>query len=461
VLDRLVSSRLGFGSALLLCGAGLLSYGLAALSLPPGVDLVRHVGWFLLSFACYLPAVVLVLGAERRGRPASVVDLIIIGAVALLARLLLLATAPSLSDDVLRYVWDGKVLNAGIDPYLYPPGASELAQLRSPLWEGINHKSMSTPYPPLAEALFALVYRLFPESLSGMQIMAVVFDLGVVALLVPMLTRWGLDRRRVLIYAWNPLVSLQFAHSAHFDAAMILTLLGAIFLLSKGRRAASGVLLGLSILVKLVPAMVGPLFLPMWGIVGTVAAGAVTIGGLLPWLGSGTALSGILLEASDARFNDSIGYLLERLLGSVAPDPESAARGIASLTVALASAGIALYLWRRHSDWKGLLMASYWLLGLTLLLNAVVEPWYLTWMLPFVCFAIKSTRRGLPALSPALGWLLLSGTIVLTDLTYVPGTPGSTWVWVRAAEYLPLFVLLFLAAFRWARLSFVGRAGRP
>ncbi|HEX2922835.1 MAG TPA: hypothetical protein VHS28_02260 [Chloroflexota bacterium] len=451
MFGRLVASRSGFRWALLLCGMGISSYGLAALRIPPGADLTRHVGWFMVSFACYLPAVVLILGAERRSRPTSAMDMVIIAAVAVLMRLLLLATVPSLSDDVLRYVWDGKVLNAGIDPYRYPPAAAELAQLRSPLWEGINHKSMSTPYPPLAEGLFALVYRLSPENLIGMQIMAVAFDLGVVALLVPMLAGFGLDVRRVLIYAWNPLVALQFAHSGHFDAAMILTLLGAIFLLSTGRRAASGALLGLSILVKLVPAMMGPLFLPFWGIVGTLAAGAVTVAGLLPWLGNGTALSGILLEASDARFNDSLSYLLVKALGVLLPNPESAARGIASLSVALVSVALGFLLWRERAEWKRLLRSAYWLLGLTLMLNAVVEPWYLTWMLPFVCFAARSNRHGLPSLSPAIGWLLLSGTIVLTDLTYASGAPGSTWVWVRAVEYLPLCGLLLLEAFRWVR----------
>jgi len=459
VIDRLLSSRHGFRAALMLCGAGTLGYCLVALRVAPGADLPRHTGWFMVAFACYLPAVALVLAAERRGRPWTGGDLVIIGGLALLFRALLAAIPPSLSDDVLRYVWDGKLINAGVNPYLYAPAAPELAQFRSPLWEGINSKSMSTPYPPLAEALFALVYRLAPESLFGMQLMAVTFDLGVAALLITMLDRWGLDRRRVLVYAWNPLVPLQFAHSAHFDAAMILTLLGAIFLLSGGRRVASGALLGLSVLVRLVPAVVGPIFLPLWGVVGTVAAGVVTVGGLLPWLGSGSAISGILLEASDARFNDSLGYILPRLLGMVVPNSESVARGLASLSVALASLGIALYLWRRGGDWKKLLKACYWLLGLTLLLNAVVEPWYLTWMLPFLCFTLGSTRLGLPVPGPALGWLLLSGTIVLTDLTYAANSPDSLWVWVRAAEYIPLYGLLFWQVITWA-FSSRSRGGR-
>lgn len=444
-MQRLVSSAIGFRLALVACGGGIGSYTIAALALAPGADLVRHAGWFLVSFAFYLLAVLLVLRDERRGRRF---DLVLLLGVALLLRGLLLATTPSLSDDVFRYVWDGKVLNAGLNPYLHPPSAPELASLRDPLWEGINHKSMSTPYPPLAEGLFALAYRLAPDSLMAMQAMAVAFDLGVALLLIPLLVRYGLDPRRVLIYAWNPLVLLQFAHSAHYDAAMILPLLGAIYLLALGRRAASGGLFGVSVLVKLVPAMAAPLFLPFWGLGGVLAMGVGVAAGLLPWLGVGVATGGVLLEASEARFNDSLSYLLVKLLERVVSNPEVVARALAGGALVVSSLAVALLLWRSAAGWRRLLVSIYWLFGLFLLLNAVVEPWYLTWIVPFLCFTLRTTPRGLPRLDPGLGWLLLSGSVVLTDLTYLPQGGSSLWVWVRAVEYLPLYALLALSVWR-------------
>ncbi len=447
-MHSLLSTERRFRLLLTTCALGIASHVVAAILQPPGANLVRHVAFFLLAFSFYLVAVVSIVWMERGRISLSSRALAIALIWAVLLRLALISTAPSLSDDVFRYVWDGKVSNAGIDPYAYPPSAPELAGLRGPLWNGINHKAMPTPYPPLAEGLFALVYRFAPDSLTGMQGVAVLFDVGIVGLLLLLLPRMRMGRSRVLVYAWNPLVLVQFAHSGHFDSAMLLTMLGAVFLLSSGRRLLSGVSLGISVLVKLVPAMVGPLFLPAWGIMGTVAAGVTVAAGTLPFLGS-PALTGVMSEASDARFNDSAGYVIVRLLSLVTPDPDSAARMLSAVVLVVASLYLAFNLWRHGGRWEDLSMAVYWLLGLFLLLNAVVEPWYFTWMLPFLCFALPGRGETHPWAAPSWGWLLLSGSVILTDLTYLPSIGTSAWIWVRALEYGPLYCLL--AFWMWRR----------
>ncbi len=424
---------------LVVCGLGVGTWVAGALVQPPGVDLVRHVALFSVSFASYLASVALLLSPQGRhlaGRSA----LVAIIAWAIVLRLLLLNTAPSLSDDVYRYVWDGRVANAGVSPYAHPPSSPDLAGLRDPVWSGINHKEMYTPYPPLAEALFAIAYRLRPDSVTAMQGMAVVFDVGVIALLVSLLSLRGMEPSRVLIYAWNPLVLVQFAHSGHFDAAMLAPLLAAILALSGGRRLLSGALLGVSTLVKLVPAIAIPVFLPLWGvpgIVGVVAVGAV---GALPLLGT-PALAGVVAEASDARFNESMSFVLLRLFSLVTPDPETPSRSASAGLLLVGSFALANQVWRRGESWQAVLRWTYVLVGLFVLSNAVVEPWYLTWIVPFLCFVLpRAGERWWTC--PSLGWLLLSGTIVLTDLTYVRGFPGSGWVWIRLIEYAPLYLLL-------------------
>lgn len=449
----LAASESRFGGAVIVGGLGIGTYVVAALVQSPGSDLVRHVQVFALSFLFYLGVVWLVLSTweERKGwgrRKLLGVAL----AWAVLLRLALLATVPSLSDDVFRYVWDGKVAAAGIDPYRYPPAAMELMPLRDSLWNGINAKTTVTPYPPLAEGLFSLVYRLAPNSLTAMQAMAVFFDLGVIVLLLLILTKLRMDAFRVLIYAWNPLVIVQFAHSGHFDAVMIVPLLGAIYLLAFGKRTGSGILLGISTLVKVVPAVFAPIFLPLWGVAGALAAATTVMFGFIA-VASGGATAGLFSEATSARFNDSASYLLTHLFRIVTADPGAAARLTSDSILALVSLVLAAVFWKRRAGWEDLIRGVYYLTGLFLVLNAVVEPWYLTWMVPLLGFTLPSVSvkgdRNWPSVS--WGWLLFSGSSILTDLSYAPGIGQSAWIWIRVVEYGPLYGLMAVWTWRRAR----------
>ena len=50
--------------------------------------------------------------------------------VGLISRLILFPTTPTLSDDVYRYLWDGRVVASGINPYQFPPNSPELNSLQ-------------------------------------------------------------------------------------------------------------------------------------------------------------------------------------------------------------------------------------------------------------------------------------------------------------------------------------------
>src|SRR5438309_1362623 len=73
---------------------------------------------------------------------------------AILFRLTLLPTIPSLSDDIYRYGWEGRIQRLGFSPYRYPPEAPELASLQDASWPRINHKNISTVYPMLSQLAF-------------------------------------------------------------------------------------------------------------------------------------------------------------------------------------------------------------------------------------------------------------------------------------------------------------------
>ena len=72
---------------------------------------------------------------------------------AILLRILLLPTAAS--DDVSRYLFEGKLVRLGINPYAQTADSASIAQHRDTQWEMMNHKDKSTAYPPLSQLIFA------------------------------------------------------------------------------------------------------------------------------------------------------------------------------------------------------------------------------------------------------------------------------------------------------------------
>ncbi len=103
--------------------------------------------------------------------------------VAALLRLTLLPLPPTLSDDLLRYVWDGRVVAAGQNPYRWAPEAPELSSLRDEHWRRMPHKAVPTVYPPVALGAFSITART-PWPLVTLKAMLAVADLLTCWLLV-------------------------------------------------------------------------------------------------------------------------------------------------------------------------------------------------------------------------------------------------------------------------------------
>jgi len=132
-------------------------------------------------------------------------------AVAVAARLALLPAAPSLSGDIYRYVWEGRVLLHGGNPYQQSPDDPALAALRDRvIYPGINHKDLATIYPPLAEAGFALVALVSP-TVAAFKAWNMLHDLALVLVLMAWALARGASPVLVIAYAWNPLVLVEYS----------------------------------------------------------------------------------------------------------------------------------------------------------------------------------------------------------------------------------------------------------
>ena len=238
--------------ALVTLGCLLLALCRAALRSSGNIE--HFIGWALAGAVVYVTAVVLVTRARAM---RSTFLLVLVFAV--LLRLAILFAPPYLSDDVYRYVWDGRVQASGINPYRYIPAEPQLAHLRdAEIYPRINRREYArTIYPPVAQMIFFVVTR-FGETVTVMKAAMVGFEVVAVWALVLLLAGVGLPPQRVLLYAWHPLILWEIAGSGHCDAIAIAFIALALVARQRGRAAWAGAALAGAALVKLYPIVLLP-----------------------------------------------------------------------------------------------------------------------------------------------------------------------------------------------------------
>jgi len=204
----------------------------------------RNVGFVLLLQALpYAVAAWLIVSgkpdAATGGR--ALATILIVG---LAMRLLLLPGTP-ISTDIFRYMWDGRVQAAGINPYLYLPSDAALTGLRdSVIYPYINRADYApTIYPPASQMIFYLVTRISEAPMAMKAAMVALEGVAVWAILQLLAAR-GLPRSRVLLYAWHPLPLWEFARSGHIDIAAIAFLLLAFLAMERRSPILAGMALG-------------------------------------------------------------------------------------------------------------------------------------------------------------------------------------------------------------------------
>lgn len=366
----------------------------------------------------------------------------------LLAALPMLVAPASLSDDVYRFLWDGRVWTHGIDPYLYAPADPALHPLRDALWRNINHPEIPTIYPPVAQLLFGVVDWIWHS----------VIALRVAALVGHLLVGWALHVRGPSwsAPAWllNPLALSESALGAHIDVWVGLVVLLFAFALQAGRLRRAIGLAFLASGLKLVGIVLAPLvairsrrwapvavvlvlipLVPLW----SAGDGSDATGGFgqyaRRWEGNAglfavvkrgvravlepaevapgrvrfESLRPTLERAQDTRWDPRASFLPEKKPIHDAAEFEThvvaslLARGIVALFVLLLALALAI---RRVDP----LRAVNAVVLAVLLLAPQIHPWYLLWLLPL---QLAMGRRALvvwsvailAAYAPLDGWL--------------------------------------------------------
>jgi len=353
----------------------------------------------------WLGAVALV----RRNRLAPRALWIVLAA-AVAMRALTFAAPPLLSSDIYRYVWDGRVQWAGINPYRYLPDAPELAFLRdATVYPLINRADYArTIYPPAAEALFGLAAVVTP-GLYGMKAMMTAFDALAIVALLRLLRLAGRNPGELLIYAWLPLPVWEFVGNGHIDAAASGLLALALLLTAYGRSAGTGVVLAAAALTKFLPAVVLPAFWRPrdWRL---LVAFVLSVGAFYaPYAGIGWRVLGFLGGyVKEEHIGHGGGIFLLEVLDRVVPLPGWATAGYATMVLAVLAALAAHFVFTTSLPTapgaRAVLQARQAaVLGAVLLVALSPHyPWYFGWLAPLACLASLASVYWLLAAAPLI-----------------------------------------------------------
>lgn len=426
--------------------------------------IASYIGLFIAQLLLYVLACYVVESwSDRSSLAAKRVTIALVFFFAAGYRAVLVPQRPYLSTDVYRYVWDGRVQAAGINPYRYVPEATELSGLRDDdVFPNLNHEDRNwlTPYPPVAQMFFLAVSWVRPMSVTALKAAVSSFDLITVFLLMLVLARSGIDPVRAIIFAWHPLVIFEGAHSGHFEGVYITFLALALLAWSRRKRALIGVGLALATLVKFYPVILLPTFLLTEGdesprklsinAPNGIAAGSVraplraflnessmTILGVflasivlayLPYLAAGSNLFGFVRGyfVEEGFGQSGSRYFLLTAVRKLIPLPTIVFLIVAAVVFTAACVRLS-FMKNRHA--VELARGASALIGLYLLVTTPRYSWYYILMIPFLCFA------------PSLGWLYLTCASVLlylvwyTPLVY-PGIP----LWLGVCIYVPALV---------------------
>jgi hypothetical protein len=349
---------------------------------------------------------------------------------------------PIYEDDFYRYLWDGRTLATGHNPYLHAPsdafGDEHLPAKFQEILDRVNFPDVPTIYGPICEVVFAAAYWIAPGELWSLKLIFLLADLATMLALFRLLDR----KSRALIYAWCPLLILEIAFSAHSDILAVCLLTWAMERFAARKPVAACALLALATGAKVVVLPFLPFLLlgssnPIRLRAGIVFAATLALLHAPFAMGGGFGEQGLGVFLQRWEFNSLAFAIFREMWG------DDAGRMV---SLALFGAALVWLLKIHRKAPPGTIPRGDILLAVFFLLSPVVNPWYFVALLPFV------------TLWPA-GWSLTQLSTIL--LSYITGLnlesqslpPFNHPGWVRPLEILPVLIVLGLESYRTRNIS--------
>ena len=360
----------------------------------------------------------------------------LIFSLGIILRAYVLLFDPLLSSDIYRYVWDGGVQAAGINPYRYFPADQALAFLRDgTIFPHINRADTAvTIYPPVAQFFFFIVTRI-GESVTVMRLALLGCEAVTVALIMLLLRRMNRPPTRVIAYLWHPLPLWEIANSGHVDALMVALMLLGLWIALTGHALRGAVAIALSVLVKPLAAPVLAGIWRPWDLKMPLVVIVTVSLCYLPYLSVGWGVlgfltKGYLTEEGISAGNDLWLLSLWRLVFGEHQGDVVAYVALAALVLILKGLSVALSpdraIANRLADINMLLLVAFLLLSPN-------YPWYFLVVTPFAalcgCAPTWVVSIGALLLSEQLDWDFYIPRIVTKSILF----GGLLLVWAFMA----------------------------
>ncbi|WP_299106383.1 mannosyltransferase [uncultured Tenacibaculum sp.] len=375
--------------------------------------------------------------------------------ISILFRLVFLFAIPNLSQDFYRFIWDGRMILEGLNPYLSLP--ETFIELRNypvnqavELYEGMGAMNGShyTNYPPINQLCFFIAALLFNKSILGsvivMRSLIILADLGILYFGKKLLEKLKLPVHSIFLYILNPFIIIELTGNLHFESVMLFFLVWSLYLLSQRKWVLCAVLLACSVSVKLIPLLFLPLFFQWFvnnkdsifnGLKRLVGFYVITILSIIlffiPFLSSALIdnyANSVGLWFRNFEFNASfyyiareIGYLFRgyneiAIIGKIAP----------ILTILFL---LIITFFRKNHSFKELLTAMLFGLSFYYFTTTTMHPWYIATLLILSVF----TKYRFPVV-----WSL----VIIVSYQAYANTPWKENLWFVALEYVLVYGFL-------------------
>ena len=368
-----------------------------------------------------------------------------LNAFAVLFRLIFLFSLPTLSQDFYRFIWDGRLILAGLNPYLYTPNelivsSPELFSEMNTLHNGMGRLSAKyfSNYPPIHQIPFILASLIFKKSIFGsvvvIRIILIIADLGILIYTKKLLKKLKLPTRSVYWFILNPLVIIELTGNLHFEGLMLCFFIMALYFIHSKKWHMASIAMASSIAVKLIPILSLPLVVNKLGwkksIVFYITTGCVIVILFLPFfsldfLENYSATIGLWF--SNFEFNASIYYLFKWALTKV--EGIKLINSMGAVVAFVLTIQASYQLLHKKKKTEDLLYMIFWIICSYYFLSTTVHPWYITSLLMLSIFTKFKFV------------ILWSYTLIFSYFAYGEFDVKESSLWL-SVEYIPVVLML-------------------